>query len=319
MTAVNKSVVRPQSQSLDRSSDPAKVSEKISDPKSQAKHRAQAENGPKIHSKKPPAQTNTAMRPRISASAIIAAHPEVGHTPNNPPGIRSGKLYEVAIFADMEQRKLVPVIGTVNPGGNLELMSKDKDKVIVELKPMSFVDETGKSQKVFSDSKLRGGAASFVVADLNDINTLKALRGFIGTLDVATLANRWAKTFTAEEYDTSDSKAIIMASDKGKVIGFIDHMDSDFLRDAAHINVVVDQDQRGTGLARELAKQQDAMLVGEGYKYKSGFVHSDHPDQMKRLLSGGWKVAEGQDPDEEMLLFWKALDPRLTNKAPDAL
>ena len=159
--------------------------------------------------------------------------------------------------------------------------------------------------------------ASIGEVDRDDTRMRDKLVAFLNTMDDQSMAERFGDDFIPDKmFDPRDFDSLIVATHGSEIAGFIDHSESDFHGPGvAQINILVSSRFRGTGIAKDLARKQDEMLLKKGYTHKFGFVYSNNPEQLARLQNAGWKRDENAS-DEDTIGMWMAIDPRYKDVPP---
>jgi GNAT superfamily N-acetyltransferase len=160
--------------------------------------------------------------------------------------------------------------------------------------------------------------------DPNDEDTRNELISFLFDIDMEgrdALTARFEKDYPPDAFDPGIYDGLVVAVKDGMIAGFMDYPKTG-LHDpsqVAQINILVAKDHRGTGLARNLAKQVDEILIAKGYRYKFSRVWENNTSQVERKETRGWQLDPALTESGRMKAFWIALDPRFKEIPPPRL
>ena len=158
-----------------------------------------------------------------------------------------------------------------------------------------------------------------------------AVHEFIMDLDDDTYEKRFSdlpaeamKNFVNRR--TGEHEAVFISHDGEQVVGMADVADS--ARYDANlvsiVNVAVKREFQGKGIGKQLDDIQTEYLKQNGYKYKVAFVYYDNDKHIDRLIRKGWtetaaSISATENEDDDIRVFWMALDPQYKNQEPTPL
>ena len=160
--------------------------------------------------------------------------------------------------------------------------------------------------------------------DPNDEDTKNELVSFlfdIGMEDRDALKARFEKDYHPDAFDPSIYDGLVVAVKDDMIAGFMDYSktESHDPSQVAQINILVAKNHRGTGVAKNLAKQVDEVLIAKGYRYKFSRVWESNTSQLERMETRGWQLDPALTESGRTKAFWIALDPRFNEIPPPRL
>lgn len=115
----------------------------------------------------------------------------------------------------------------------------------------------------------------------------------------------------------SASKVTLLAYRDGKVVGAADFSEAASFAPGtvAVANAVVLDGYRREGIGAALFEEMEERMNQRGFRYAVKAVHVDNDALIERLLKRGFRQSTPR-PDDEDLLFWRALDPAFRDIEP---
>jgi len=115
----------------------------------------------------------------------------------------------------------------------------------------------------------------------------------------------------------SSSKVTLLAYRDDKVVGAADFSQAATFAPGtvAVANAVVLDDYQREGIGSALLEAVEERMKQRGFRYVVKAVYLDNAELIGRLLKRGFRQSTPQ-PDDDGLLFWRALDPAFRNTEP---
>lgn len=180
--------------------------------------------------------------------------------------------------------------------------------------------ETVAPVEEISAASTTSGNVSVRLATLDDN---EAVNKFLMDLDDETFADRFGSVPRDYLHDflktDTDFFAVFIALKEGRVVGLYDCAIADRYdpRTVCMVNIVVDANWHGKGVAKALTSAGDECLRAAGFRHKTGLVYADNEVQIQRLSTAGWNVIPvGDDSVDDAVEVWTALDPRYKDEKP---